>query len=107
MLGAERYERDQKMKEEKKLEKELAKRVDGAGGWCIKLLSTYIKGLPDRMCLMPKGRIAFAEIKTKGRKPKPMQSYVHKRLKGLGFQCEVIDDLETLNTFCDGLSIRY
>ena len=38
--------------------------------WVIKLLSTFIKGLPDRMILCKGGYVGFAEIKTTGKKPK-------------------------------------
>ena len=37
--------------------------------WVIKLLSTFIKGLPDRMILCQGGYVGFAEIKTTGKKP--------------------------------------
>ena len=63
--------------------------------WVIKLLSTFIKGLPDRMILCQGGYVGFAEIKTTGKKPTKIQTYIHEKLKALGFKVFVIDDLES------------
>lgn len=63
--------------------------------WVIKLLSTFIKGLPDRMILCQGGYVGFAEIKTTGKKPTKIQTYTHEKLRALGFKVFVIDDLES------------
>lgn len=63
--------------------------------WVIKLLSTFIKGLPDRMILCRGGYVGFAEIKTTGRKPTKIQLLVHGKLEALGFKVFVVDDLES------------
>ncbi len=63
--------------------------------WVIKLLSTFVKGLPDRMILCRGGYVGFAEIKTTGKKPTKIQTYIHEKLRALGFKVFVIDDLES------------
>ena len=63
--------------------------------WEIKLLSTFVKGLPDRMILCRGGYVGFAEIKTTGKKPTKIQTYIHEKLRALGFKVFVIDDLES------------
>lgn len=63
--------------------------------WVIKLLSTFIKGLPDRMILCQGGYVGFAEIKTTGKKPTKIQTCIHEKLRALGFTVFVIDDLES------------
>lgn len=63
--------------------------------WVIKLLSTFVKGLPDRMILCQGGYVGFAEIKTTGKKPTKIQTYIHEKLRALGFKVFVIDDLES------------
>ena len=63
--------------------------------WVIKLLSTFIKGLPDRMILCQGGYVGFAEIKTTGKKPTKIQTYIHEKLRALGFKVFVIDDRES------------
>ena len=76
---------------EKCLERELALKVRKLGGWSIKVLSTHVSGLPDRLCMLPGGKVFFAEIKTTGEKPRKIQLYVHKKIRSLGFRVEVID----------------
>lgn len=63
--------------------------------WVIKLLSTFVKGLPDRMILCQGGYVGFAEIKTTGKKPTRIQLLIHEKLRALGFTVFVIDDLES------------
>lgn len=89
---------------EKKIEKKLRLEVDKLGGIAIKLQSQYYTGLPDRMILMPGGRIRFAEIKTTGKKPTPRQNIVHQELRGLGFQVDVIDNEAGLQRFLEELA---
>lgn len=63
--------------------------------WVIKLLSTFVKGLPDRMILCQGGYVGFAEIKTTGKKLTKIQAHIHEKLRALGFEVFVIDDLES------------
>ena len=63
--------------------------------WVIKLLSTFVKGLPDRMILCQGGYVGFAEVKTTGKKPTKIQLLMHSELEALGFKVFVIDDLES------------
>ena len=82
---------------EKKLERKLKNRVEKMGGWCIKLLSTHISGLPDRMCLLPKGVIFFVELKTTKQKARKIQLIIHDKIRKLGFEVYVVDTSEGIN----------
>lgn len=82
---------------EKLIEAKLGKAIKDMGGWSIKLLSTFVKGLPDRMCLLPTGTVFFVELKSKGKKPTLAQKIIHKKLKSLGFNVYVIDSLFMLD----------
>lgn len=82
---------------EKLLDKKLKAAVERQGGLSIKLVTLHFTGLPDRLCLLPNGRLFFAEIKTTGKKPKKVQTVVHNRLKSLGFRVEVIDNSEQIH----------
>ena len=84
---------------EKAIERLLVKLINQKGGLCIKLLTNQFIGLPDRLCLLPGGLLAFVELKTTGQKPKPIQIYVHNRLRSLGFRVEVIDTLQGIEDF--------
>lgn len=80
---------------EKVFERTLSKYVDDAGGMAVKLLSQFLRGLPDRMFLLKGGRVLFVEFKSTGKKPTKIQEYVHKRIQALGFPVLVVDSVET------------
>lgn len=81
---------------EKVLEAKIRDLVKKAGGWSIKLPAIHVAGLPDRLFLLPGGRLFFAEMKTTGQKPTPVQKIVHARLQRLGFPVEVLDTTEKI-----------
>ena len=83
--------------EEKKIEQKLIKAVSQKGGVCWKFTSPGTAGVPDRIVLMPKGHIAFVEVKASGEKPRPLQLSRHKLLRRLGFQVYVLDALEHID----------
>ena len=81
---------------EKDLERTFSERLNRTKKvWVIKLLSTFVKGLPDRMIICQGGYVGFAEIKTTGKKPTKIQTHIHEKLRALGFTVFVIDDLES------------
>ena len=82
---------------EKIIEEKLTKVVRQKGGVCWKFTSPGTAGVPDRIVLMPKGHIAFVEVKAPGEKPRPLQLSRHKLLRRLGFQVYVLDALEDIN----------
>ena len=77
---------------EKQIEQSLVTAVREAGGWCPKFISPGLNGMPDRIVLMPGGRIAFVEVKAPGKKPRKLQIRRHIRFRNLGFQVFVLDD---------------
>jgi len=84
---------------EKLIEKKLREKIKQMGGLALKLESQHFTGLPDRMVLMPEGRIYFVETKSTGDKPRKRQLLVHQQLRDLGFSVDVIDDMEGLERF--------
>ena len=80
---------------EKVFERELSKFVEERGGMAVKLLSQFIKGLPDRMFLLPGGAVVFVEFKSTGKRPTKIQSYIHAKIRALGFLVYVVDSVES------------
>lgn len=97
--------KNEMIESEKVIERKLVEAVKANGGMCIKLLCDNLLGLPDRMVLMPHSKIAFAELKTTGQKPRRIQVFMHNRLRNLGFRVEVIDTTKGINDFIN--SIKY
>lgn len=86
---------------EKQVEQRLVKAVKTAGGICPKLVSPGMDGMPDRMALLPGGRIGFVEVKAPGKEPRPLQKLRHRTLKNLGFKVFILDDLEQIYSIID------
>ena len=81
---------------EKVLERKLVEAVKAMGGLCPKFVSPGFDGMPDRLVLLPGGRLAFVEVKAMGCKPRPLQESRHELLRRLGFKVYVLDDGEQI-----------
>ncbi|MCC8073680.1 MAG: VRR-NUC domain-containing protein [Clostridiales bacterium] len=92
-----------RLKREKSVECRLVSEVKKRGGICPKWVSPGFDGVPDRIILLPKGRIAFAEVKAKGKKPRPLQTARHKLLRRLGFKVYVIDNADDIGGVLDDI----
>jgi hypothetical protein len=79
---------------EKRIERYLIEAVERQGGLCVKFPPLFFSGFPDRLVLLPGGKIIFVETKAQGKHPSALQRRVHDRLRGLGFRVEVIDSAE-------------
>ena len=82
---------------EKTIEHKLMETVKRAGGMCPKFVSPGTNGMPDRIALLPGGRMGFIEVKAPKKKPRPLQVRQHQRLKALGFPVFVLDDPEKID----------
>ena len=77
---------------EKEIEQSLVKAVKQKGGIALKLVSPNMNGIPDRLVLLPDGKIAFCELKAPGRKMRPLQVMQKRKLESLGFSVYCIDN---------------
>lgn len=79
---------------EKVIEQYFVSEVKKLGGLALKVNSTSMRGLPDRMVLLPHGILFFVELKATGKGARVLQKFVHKKLQGLGFSVYIIDSKE-------------
>ena len=71
---------------EKDIERKLRVTVAKLGGQCLKWVCPGWSGVPDRIILLPGGKVIFAELKRpKGGQISPMQIFWRNKLMGLGF----------------------
>lgn len=71
---------------EKDIERKLRLAVTKHGGMCPKWVSPGWSGVPDRIILLPGGRIIFAETKRPdGGVVGPLQIFWRRKLEALGF----------------------
>jgi len=83
---------------EKTIEKELVAKVKAMGGIAPKFTSPGFDGMPDRLVLLPRGKMAFVELKAPGKKPRALQLARHRLLRRLGFRVYVIDGIEQIDS---------
>ena len=88
---------------EKAIEQKLIKPVKAMGGIAPKFTSPGFDGMPDRLVLIPYGRIAFVEVKAPGEKARPLQLARHRLLRGLGFKVYVLDNEEQIGGIIDDI----
>ncbi len=86
---------------EKSIEQKLVKTVKAVGGICPKLVCPGFDGMPDRIVLLPHGKLGFVEVKAPGRKPSPLQIARHVLLTRLGFKVYVLDAPEQIGGIID------
>lgn len=86
---------------EKAIERKLVAAVKAAGGIAPKFVSPGLDGMPDRLALLPDGRVAFVEVKAPGQKPRPLQLARHRLLRRLGFRVYVLDDERQIGGMLD------
>jgi len=84
---------------EKRIEEVLRERVKVLGGLAIKMYCLSFTGMPDRLVLVPPGRVYFVELKSEGKTPSPRQRIVRKWLISRGFRFYLVDSREGLNDF--------
>ncbi|MBU4684719.1 VRR-NUC domain-containing protein [Cedecea davisae] len=73
------------------IEKHLVAEVKKAGGVAFKFVSPGRRSVPDRIVLLPGGRLVFVECKAPGKPPRDDQLREHERLRALGFTVVVLD----------------
>ena len=87
--------------DEKTIEKKLINAVKSMGGIAPKFVSPGFDGMPDRLVLIPRGHMAFVEVKAPGKKMRPLQVRRKRQLERLGFKVYCIDDVEMIEKTLD------
>ncbi len=86
---------------EKTIEQKFVATVKAVGGLALKFTSPGFDGVPDRIALLPGGKMAFVEVKAPGEKPRPLQLARHRLLRRLGFKVYVLDDESQIGGMID------
>lgn len=81
---------------EKVIEHALVMATRSKGGIALKFTSPGFVGMPDRLVLLPHGRMGFVELKALGKKPRALQLARHRLLRRLGYKVYVIDGIEQI-----------
>ena len=82
-----------KLQSEKQTERHLCRMVKALGGECYKWVSPGCSGVPDRITILPGGKIFFVELKSEGEESTVLQKKRQRELRALG--CTVYADIDT------------
>ncbi|MGI6121761.1 MAG: VRR-NUC domain-containing protein [Saccharofermentanales bacterium] len=85
------------------IEQKLMDAVRQRGGLCMKFVSPGLVGVPDRILLMPKGRMGFVEVKSPGKKLRKIQAMRQAQLLELGFHAYLLDNVEDIRSLLDAI----
>jgi hypothetical protein len=86
---------------EKSIEQKLKTAARNMGGLALKFVSPGTDGVPDRIVLLPGGRVAFIELKAPGKPLRPLQVKRKRQLEALGFQVYCIDQPDQIGDVLD------
>lgn len=75
---------------EREVEKILKTGIEGLGGMCLKWVSPSRRGVPDRIVILPKGRVEFVELKKYGGRLSPLQKRMIAALRDRGVAVYVL-----------------
>ncbi len=82
---------------ERDIEAYLRDRVRTRGGVAYKFTSPGNAGVPDRLVLLPNGRVVFVELKAPGKTSTPLQVKQQRRIANLGHRVCVLDSKEKVD----------
>lgn len=88
---------------EKTIENKLKSAVKNMGGIAFKFTAPGINGVPDRLVLLPYGKLAFIELKAPGKDMRPLQVKRKRQLEQLGFSVYCIDSAEQIGGVLDAI----
>lgn len=86
---------------EAEIEKRLKNGIRQIGGRCYKFVSPGNDGVPDRIVVLPGGKIVFIELKAETGRLSPLQRIQITRLRGLNADVRVLKGLSAVNQFLE------
>lgn len=86
---------------ERAIEQRFVSETKKRGGLALKFVSPGMDGVPDRIVLMPNGRMAFVELKAPGKMLRPLQQRRARQLAALGFRVFCVDRIEQIGGVLD------
>ncbi len=89
---------------EKVIERYLVERAKHLGLPCLKYANANMTGYPDRLIVLPDGKVVWVELKSRGRKPSKIQQLRHAELEAIGHTVLVIDSKGGVDDFINRIS---
>ena len=89
------------MQRERDVERWLCDQVKKLRGHAYKFVSPGCDGVPDRIIILPPGRVYFVELKTNKGKPSQIQKWQIKFLSDLGCDVRLIRGMDEARVFIE------
>ena len=86
---------------ERDIEKWIRLRIESMGGRAFKFTSPGNNGMPDRIAVLPGGRIYFIELKADGGRLSPLQVWQQRRLAESGCNVRTIRGMDEARSFIE------
>lgn len=86
---------------ESAVERRLTEMLRKRGALCLKFVSPGNPGVPDRVVLLPGGRVIFAELKAQDGRTGALQERQIARMRGLGADVRVLKGVEQVQGFVE------
>lgn len=87
--------------DEKYIERKLVEKTKALGGRAYKFVSPGNSGVPDRLIVLPGGKIGFAEMKRPGGRASKLQKNQIQFLRNLDCKVEVLSTIEHIGSFLE------
>lgn len=91
---------------EKEVEEYLTKQAKARGWLALKFVSPGCTGVPDRIVILPGGRVGFLELKAPGEIPRKDQQNRIRQLRALGCTAGWADTKEKVDRFLTWLECQ-
>ena len=95
------------MELEREIEKYLGRELKAIGCLWYKWVSPGARGVPDRILILPDGRVWFVELKTERGQLMPVQVVQLERLRTWGQKVFVLKGMDEAQDFVRHLAARY
>lgn len=87
------------MNSEKQIEKKFCDKVKSIGGMALKFMATACAGVPDRIVLLPEGKVYFVELKREGGRVSAIQKIMFEKFQKLGSPVRIISSEKMIDEF--------
>ena len=86
------------------IERKLVEKIRKIGGIAYKFVSPDNPGVPDRLIILPDGRIVFVELKSSFGRLAKLQAWQISRMKELGCDVRVLHGVDDVDRFISEVS---
>lgn len=93
-------------KRERDVEEHLTREMEARGLLCVKFIPDGRAGMPDRLVMLPGGKVLWVELKTQGGALSPLQRYQHVQLERHGQRVVTLWSYADVDALCAEMDAR-